>query len=113
MLDDFFIQLSTEPDSLSFAQTVNLIDQHYEFTAVSFQNGELSNAAGENAGSCKILAFAALHQLSEAQTLQLFGEYYRAVMATPSGQDHPNIRNFQRSGWDGVHFAAQALTLKS
>lgn len=113
MLDDFFIQISTEPDSLSFAQTIALIDQHYDFTPVAFQNGELQNQAGENTGSCKILAFAQLHQLSEAQTLQLFGEYYRQVMDTPSGTDHQNIRNFQRSGWDGVKFNAAALHLKN
>lgn len=112
MLDDFFIQLSTEPDTISFAQTIGVIDQHYAFTPVAFDNGELSNAAGENVGSCKVFAFAALHQLSEAQTLQLFGEHYRAVMAAPLGQDHPNIRNFQRSGWDGVRFYGAALTLQ-
>lgn len=112
MLDDFFIQLSTEPDSISFAQSIAVIEQHYHFTPVAFQNGELSNAAGENTGSCKILAFAQLHQLSEAQTLQLFGEYYRQVMESPSGTDHQNIRNFQRNGWAGVSFAAPALQLK-
>ncbi len=112
MLDDFFIQLSTEPDSISFAQSIAIIDQHYDFTPVAFQNGELNNAAGENTGSCKILAFAQLHQLSEAQTLQLFGEYYRQVMDSPAGTDHQNIRNFQQCGWAGVSFAASALCLK-
>lgn len=112
MLDDFFIQLSTEPDSISFAQSIAVIEQHYYFTPVAFQNGELSNAAGENTGSCKILAFAQLHQLSEAQTLQLFGEYYRQVMESPAGSDHQNIRNFQCSGWAGVSFSAPALQLK-
>ena len=27
--------------------------------------------------------------------------YYRDVLATPDGDDHPNIRNFMKSGWEG------------
>lgn len=113
MLDNFFIQLSIEPDTISFAQTIEVIEQHYIFTPVAFSNGTQQNAAGENSGSCKILAFGLLHQLSEAQTLQLFGEYYRKVMATPAATDHQNIRNFIRTGWAGVVFSAPALTAKS
>ena len=40
--------------------------------------------------------------LSKEETLALFGGYYRDVVATPEGDDHPNIRNFMKSGWDGV-----------
>ncbi|MCF4010330.1 HopJ type III effector protein [Rheinheimera sp. UJ63] len=113
MLDDFFIQLSTEPDSISFAQTMAVIDKHYDFTAVAFENGEVTNAADQSNGSCKIFAFGLLHQLSEPQTLQLFGEHYRQVMATPSGTDHQNIRNFLITGWNGIRFSGNALQLKS
>jgi len=113
MLDDFFIQLSTEPDSINFAQTIAVIDEHYYFTPVAFQNGEQQNAAGENSGSCKVFAFGLMHQLSAPQTLQLFGEYYRQVMETPNGTDHQNIRNFLRTGWHGVVFSAPALQLKA
>ncbi len=110
MLEQFFLQLSTEPESISFEQSIQLIDSLYEFTPTSFINGDLQNAAGENNGSCKILAFAALHQLSEPQTLQLFGDYYRVeVMPDLKGTNHQNIRNFMRKGWDGVSFAGQAL----
>lgn len=113
MLDDFFIQLSIEPDTISFSQTIDVIEHHYLFTPVAFTNGSQQNAAGENSGSCKILAFGLLHQLSEPQTLQLFGEYYRQVMATPTATDHQNIRNFIRTGWAEVAFSAPALTAKS
>ncbi len=110
MLEQFFLQLSTEPESISFEQSIQLIDSLYEFTPTSFINGDLQNAAGENNGSCKILAFAALHQLSEPQTLQLFGDYYRVeVMPDVKGTNHQNIRNFMRMGWDGVSFSGQAL----
>ncbi len=110
MLEHFFIQLSTEPQSISFEQSIALVDALYLFTPTGFKNGELYNAAGENNGSCKILAFGLLHQLSEPQTLFLFGDYYRAVLDNPKGIDHQNIRNFIRTGWDGVVFDLPALS---
>lgn len=113
MLEHFFIQLSTEPDSISFEQSIALIDALYQFTPVAFKNGDLYNGVGENNGSCKILAFGLLHQLSAPQTLFLFGDYYRTVRDTPKGTDHQNIRNFIRTGWDGVAFTAPALSPKT
>jgi hypothetical protein len=114
MLETFFRQLSTEPDSISFQQTIALIDALYAFTPTAFQNGEQFNAAGENNGSCKILAFALLHQLSEPQTLQLFGDFYRLeVLPDIKGSNHANIRNFMRTGWDGVEFHGKPLAGKA
>jgi hypothetical protein len=114
MLETFFRQLSTEPDSISFQQTIALIDALYDFTPTAFQNGAQFNAAGENNGSCKILAFALLHQLSEPQTLQLFGDYYRLeVMPDLKGNNHANIRNFMRTGWDGIEFHGTPLSGKA
>ena len=55
-----------------------------------------------NVGSAKLLSFGVLAGLSKEETLALFGGYYRDVLATPDGDDHPNIRNFMKSGWDGV-----------
>ncbi|ALZ76200.1 HopJ type III effector protein [Rheinheimera sp. F8] len=113
MLETFFRQLSSEPDSISFQQTITLIDALYDFTPTAFQNGEQANAAGENNGSCKILAFALLHQLSEPQTLQLFGDFYRLeVLPDVKGTNHANIRNFIRTGWDGVEFHGAPLSGK-
>jgi hypothetical protein len=110
MLEEFFLQLSTEPETITFQQSIELIDTLYDFTPTAFKNGDVENAAGENNGSCKILAFAALHQLSEPQTLQMFGDYYRLeVMPDLKGHNHANIRNFMRSGWDGVSFSQQPL----
>lgn len=114
MLEAFFRQLSTEPDTISFSQSIELIDALYQFTPTAFQNGDVLNAAGENNGSCKILAFALLHQLSEPQTLQLFGDYYRLeVLPDLKGNNHANIRNFMRTGWDGVKFSGQALRARA
>ena len=46
-------------------------------------------------------------------SLQLWGQYYRDVLATPDKDDHQNIRNFMKYGWDGVDFSnGIALTKK-
>lgn len=114
MLENFFRQLTTDPDSISFSQSIELIEHLYDFTETAFRNGEKQNAAGENNGSCKIFAFALLHRLSEPQTLQMFGDYYRKdVLSSPTGSDHANIREFMQYGWDGIEFAGQALRPKS
>jgi len=110
MLEEFFRQLTIDPDSISFNQSIQLIDALYDFTPTAFKNGVQHNEAGQNNGSCKILAFALLHRLSEPQTLQMFGDYYRTdVLQQPAGTDHQNIRQFMQYGWDGVEFDGQAL----
>ncbi|WP_026959356.1 HopJ type III effector protein [Aliagarivorans taiwanensis] len=110
-LSDFLQQLASAPEAIAFSQTMAVIDQHYDFEATAFANGAQQNAAGENNGSCKILAFAELHQLSPAQTLHLFGDYYRKdVLANPQGSDHQNIRQFMQHGWDGVSFDSTPLS---
>lgn len=82
-----------------------MIDAGYSFTPTNFKCGPVSNEAGSNEGSCKILAFAKLHHLTEAQTPYLFGHYYREdVLNHPDGQDHANIRSFLENGWAGVSF---------
>jgi len=55
-------------------------------------------------GSSKILSLGRLAGLSEQETLCLFGQFYKDVVANPSGTDHPNIRNFMKGGWDAVEF---------
>ena len=71
------------------------------------------NTAGKNEGSCKIFAFALLHQLDKQQTLNLFGDYYRVdVLGNPDGDSHQNIRSFMRYGWQGIRFMGTALIAK-
>ena len=55
------------------------------------------------------MSFAKLNSLSQEQTLALFAEHYAAVLATPEGTDHQNIRQFMQHGWDEVQFQAEAL----
>lgn len=113
-LDQLLHQLHAAPESVSFADTIKVVDENFEFTETSFQNGELYNAAGENNGSCKIFYFGKLQHLSPAQTLACFGDYYRIdVLQNPDAVDHQNIRNFIKSEWNGVRFDGKALEIKS
>lgn len=115
MEPDFFLErLDDTPDSIAFTDTMSVIDALYDFTPTSFRNGGLLNEAGQNNGSCKLLSFARLHNLSQRQTLYCFGDYYRKdVLDHPDGTDHQNIRNFITSGWEGVEFRGMALTPKA
>ncbi|WP_026052626.1 HopJ type III effector protein [Gayadomonas joobiniege] len=106
-------QIKQNPASIQFKQVIEVIESEYVFTPQAFKNGDLENTAEQNQGSCKILSFAKLHQLNEAQTLHLFGDYYRQdVLQNPNGSDHQNIRNFMQTGWQGVDFSAVALQEK-
>lgn len=97
---------------VSFNETIAVITEHYHYQPTEFSNGLLVNLARTNEGSCKIFAFALIHQLSDQQTLQLFGEYYLDVLNEPNGSGHQNIRNFMRDGWQGICFNGEALTAK-
>ena len=102
---------------VSFNDTIAVITEHYHYQPTQFSNGSaeqaLISAAGTNEGSCKIFAFAQIHQLTEQQTLNLFGDYYRVdVLSHPDGSDHQNIRNFMRDGWAGIAFKGTPLTAK-
>lgn len=98
-------KLRATPAEVQFKEVMQTIDTEYSFTATRFTNGTQINSANENNGSCKILAFAKLHELSAPETLYLFGDYYRIdVLENPNAQDHQNIRQFMQHGWDGVQF---------
>jgi hypothetical protein len=96
-----------------FAAVLAHIDARYAFTPTAFDNGQTHNVAGQNNGSCKVFSFAQMEGLDAAQTLSLFAEHYRAVLATPQAQDHANIRNFMQHGFAGLRFASVALQAKA
>lgn len=114
-LHDFVDQVKSG-GIVSFQDTMAVIAEYYEYQPTEFSNGiqnPLVNQAGRNEGSCKIFAFARLHGLDQAQTLALFGDYYsKDVLQNPEGDDHQNIRNFMRDGWEGIVFKAEALVPK-
>lgn len=116
-LEELLSQLNSAPNTVEFNDVISVIEQYYDYQATEFTNGvgdgRVTNLAGSNEGSCKIFSFAALNNLTEAQTLACFGQYYRDdVLKNSDGDDHQNIRNFIKSGWAGVSFEKQALELK-
>ena len=112
-MKDFIDQCRKEPKTIDFQQVMAVIDQYYAYTPSQFNNGAIDNPAGSNEGSCKVFAFAQLNNLSEMETLALFGQYYRDdVMGHPSGSDHNNIRNFLLDGWLGIRFDKVVLSKK-
>ena len=103
---------------VSFDETIAVITENYHYQPTEFSNGlnehTLINQAGTNEGSCKIFAFAKIHQLDQQQTLSLFGDYYRLdVLNDPKGTGHQNIRNFMRYGWEGIGFNGEVLKASS
>jgi hypothetical protein len=96
---------------------MDVISEFYTYTPTRFINGiddqAVINEAGSNEGSCKLFAFAKLHNLNEDSTLLLFGDFYRTdVLGNPGGQDHANIRTFMKEGWQGIHFDSMPLEAK-
>lgn len=100
-----------------FEDVIAYVNDHYEYTPTRFSNGQgvdaVVNEAGKNEGSCRLFALAQLKDLSEADTVQLFGRFYRDdVLKNPQGTDHGNIRTFLREGWAGIRFDGVALVAK-
>lgn len=114
IIEKFLDKARSNPQAVEFAETIAVIDSAYAFTPCSFLNGALVNEAGQNNGSCKIFSFAHMHGLSVPDTLALFGHFYRDdVLNHEDGTDHQNIRNFMKTGWDGIKFSGHALVRKS
>jgi len=112
-----FLEKLSQNIPVSFADTIAVITGHYHYQPTTFSNGlgedKLVNPAGTNEGSCKIFAFALIHQFDERATLNLFGDYYRVeVLNDPEGTGHQNIRNFMKYGWEGVNFETNALSAR-
>lgn len=112
-IQTFLEKLKQTPETITFPETIAVIEENYEFTPTAFQNGNTHNAAGTNSGSCKLFAFAQLQNLSQDETLACFGAFYRdEVIGDPEGTNHQNIRNFMAHGWNGIQFEGVALEQK-
>lgn len=112
-ITSFLEKLKQTPNAITFLETIAVIEENYDFTPTTFDNGTQHNAAGENSGSCKLFAFAQLLNLSQEETLACFGAFYfEDVLENPEGINHQNIRNFMKTGWNGIQFEREALVLK-
>ncbi|QRV24411.1 HopJ type III effector protein [Marinomonas foliarum] len=107
-------KIKSTPEQVQFKEVIDVIEREYDFTPTAFSNGTQNNAINENNGSCKIFSFASINQLAAAETLHLFGDFYRVdVLENPEASDHQNIRQFIENGWTGINFTAQALSHKA
>tara|TARA_R110000868_G_scaffold144389_4_gene363438 strand:+ start:1531 stop:1875 length:345 start_codon:yes stop_codon:yes gene_type:complete len=112
-LEEFKSKLKNSPQEIDFSETIEVIETNYNFTPTAFKNGELYNAAGENSGSCKVFAFAQIQEFSKEETLACFGKYYfKDVLQDPEGNGHQNIRNFIKTGFEGLKFEGEPLSKK-
>ncbi|REG99176.1 HopJ type III effector protein [Flavobacterium aquicola] len=112
-ITSFLEKLKQTPNAITFPETIAVIEENYNFTPTAFQNGDTRNEAGTNSGSCKLFSFAMLQKLSVEETLACFGAYYfEETLGDPNGTNHQNIRNFMKTGWDGIQFKGEALELK-
>lgn len=110
----FLLKIKKSPSEITFQNTMDVIEANYTFNSTSFVNGNIKNEVGQNSGSCKIFSFAKLQKLSKEEALNCFGDYYRNhVLGNPKGKDHQNIRNFMKTGWEGISFANEVLCLKA
>lgn len=106
-------KIKNTPTEISFEEVIAYIDKHYDFTPSAFTNGALQNTENQNNGSCKILFFSKINSLNKEETLHLFGDFYRKeVLLNPEGENHQNIRNFIKFGFEGLSFEKEVLTLK-
>lgn len=96
----------------TFSEVLEFIAHHYLHQPTAFKNGDAYNEATQNQGSARVFAFAQINNLSAEDTLYLFAEHYRAVLASPEGTDHQNIRQFMVHGWSGIVFEGEALIPK-
>ena len=109
----FKTKLNKNPTAIKFAETMQIIEDHYSFTPTTFSNGNLKNKVDENLGSCKLFAFSIIQKLTKSATLACFGEHYKSVLEDINGTSHQNIRNFMKTGFKGLSFENEALTLKT
>jgi hypothetical protein len=111
-IQQFKAKLKTTPSAITFTETMQVIDDNYNFTPTTFKNGNFKNKVGENSGSCKLFSFALLQKLTKTETLLCFGENYRTVLNDKKGTSHYNIRNFMKTGFEGLSFENEALSIK-
>ncbi|SHJ53565.1 HopJ type III effector protein [Maribacter aquivivus] len=111
-IQEFKIKLAASPKDISFSDTMAVIDSKYSFTPTAYTNGNVSNEVGQNSGSCKLFSFAIKEGLNKEETLACFGQYYfDEVLLDLKGSSHQNIRNFIKTGFEGLSFDGEALQL--
>ena len=84
-IPEFKTKLKTTPTAITFKETMQVIEDHYNFNPTAFTNGDTINKVGEN---------------------------YPTVLEDKNSTSHQNIRNFMQTDFKGLSFENEALTLK-
>lgn len=109
-IKEFKVKLKESPKEITFLESMGIIESNYKFVPTAFKNGDLKNEKGQNSGSCKVFAFALREGLSREETLACFGNYYfDEVLNYPEEDSHQNIRNFIKTGFEGLSFEDEPL----
>ena len=104
-IEAFKSKLKEDSKSVVFKETISVIETYYEFSPTAFKNGTLENKKDQNLGSCKVFAFAKVEVLTQEETLACFGQFYfDDVLNDANGKGHQNIRNFMKTGFEGLSF---------
>ena len=112
-LEAFKNKLQNSPKEIDFKETIAAIESTYNFSASAFKNGDLQSSETENLGSCKVFSFALKQNFTKEETLASFAQYYFIdVLENPNATDHQNIRNFIKTGFEGLIFEKETLTEK-
>ncbi len=100
-------------NTVNFSALIEFIDQNYTFEPVAFTNGDIVNEVNQNNGSNKVFQFALTNKLSKEETLACFGDFYKIdVLQHPDAENHQNIRNFMKYGFEGIAFTKTTLQKK-
>lgn len=110
---EFIEKIRTNPNGVEFTETMEVIADNYTYCPSGFDNGGVESEAGTNEGSCKIFAFGKINDLTKEETLKCFGHFYYGVLETPNDNDHANIRQFMKTGWEGISFEKEAWKILS
>ena len=60
---DFMTKAKISPNSITFADTMKIVDEHCDYMKKSFSVGDVQSEAGENEGSSKVFSLARLLHL--------------------------------------------------
>jgi hypothetical protein len=105
-------KLKANPTTITFVETAEVIEGNYNFTPTTFTNGKLKNNVGENTGSCQVFAFAKHQKFTKKAMLFCYGAHYPSVLEDGKSSSHQNIRNFIKTGFKGLSFESEAISLK-
>ena len=94
-----------------FSEIQEIINTDYTYEPNGFTIGNIYNDSNNNQWSGKIASYAVINNLTNQETLELFGEHYQSVLDDPNGTGHANVRALIKYGLTGVKFDNNKLLI--